>query len=293
MDSSVQWLAPALISALTLAGADVATKRYFGAGHGWDLVLVRLAVPGLFLLPYAIAHPIPRVPGVFWGWMALLAPLEIAGMLLYALAIRDSPLRLTLPYLAFTPVFNLIGGYLLLGETVSGQGLAGIVCVVLGAYVLNANNFSLRTPWGWAAPLRAIADERGSRRMLAAALIYSFTSVGSKYAMGYATPESFGAFYFVIVGFLTIAITLLYRPRQLWSMTRRPGGQALIGILSAVMVITHFLALARVQVAYYIAVKRTSLLFGMVLGAVFLGERFAPRHLLAATVMLAGVVLIV
>jgi drug/metabolite transporter (DMT)-like permease len=58
-------------------------------------------------------------------------------MAMYMVAIRDSALSLTLPYLAFTPVFTVLSAWLLLGEQVTAQGLAGIALVVLGAYGLN------------------------------------------------------------------------------------------------------------------------------------------------------------
>jgi len=57
----------------------------------------------------------------------------------------------------------------------------------------------------------------------------------------------------------------------------------------AAMVIAHFMALAEVEAAYMIAVKRTSLLFGMLYGAVLFGERHLGRHLVAGFLMVAGV----
>jgi len=288
----MSWLLLALVSAATLAAADVATKYFFRGRQGWELVVIRLAVPGVFLLPVVFAHPLPAVPPVFWAWMAVLVPLEIVGMLLYLVAIRDAPLYLTLPYVAFTPVFNVVGGYVLLGEQVTLKGFAGVLLVVLGAYLLNLDGHKLRAAGGWSAPLRAIAYERGSRLMLAAAAIYSVTSVGSKQAMSYATPESFGPFYFVLIGILVAAASLLYHPRRLRVLARGPGALAVIGALSAIMVVTHFLGIALVQVAYFIAVKRTSLLFGIALGAALLGERVTPRHVIAGSIMLGGVLLI-
>jgi drug/metabolite transporter (DMT)-like permease len=60
----------------------------------------------------------------------------------------------------------------------------------------------------------------------------------------------------------------------------------------AVMVLTHFLALERIQTAYMIAVKRLSILFGILFGALLFGDRRLLRHLLAGSVMVAGVALI-
>lgn len=66
---------------------------------------------------------------------------------------------------------------------------------------------------------------------------------------------------------------------------------AVVG-LNGLMVYTHFLALQRVEVAYMISVKRVSLLFGILFGALIFGEPGLKTHLPAGALMLAGVVLI-
>jgi drug/metabolite transporter (DMT)-like permease len=52
------------------------------------------------------------------------------------------------------------------------------------------------------------------------------------------------------------------------------------------------MAIARMEVAYMIAVKRTSLLFGILYGALLFGEKRLGLHLLAESFMVAGVALI-
>jgi drug/metabolite transporter (DMT)-like permease len=286
----MDWFTLSLLCALSLASADAFTKKFFLTYTGWELLVIRFAVPAVLLSPLLLIYPIPAVPPVFWAWIAVLVPLEILAMLLYLLAIRDSPLHLTLPYLAFTPVFNILTGSLVLGETVSTKGLLGIVLVVCGAYLLNIRQ--LKTSKNLLAPFLAITKEKGSRLMLGVATIYSFTSVAGKNAMQYATPESFGAFYYVVIGFALTAVTAIYQPATLRVIFRRPTQTLFIGALMASMVVTHFLALALVEVAYMIAVKRTSLLFGIILGAVLFKERQLAQHFLAGALMVIGVALI-
>jgi drug/metabolite transporter (DMT)-like permease len=286
----MDWFTLSLVCALSLASADAFTKKFFPTYDGWELLVVRFAVPAILLLPLVFIYPIPAVPPVFWAWIAVLVPLEILAMLLYLLAIRDSPLHLTLPYLAFTPVFNVLTGLLVLGETVSLQGLLGIVLVVCGAYLLNIRQ--LKTSNNLFAPFLAITKERGSRLMLSVAAIYSFTSVAGKGAMQYATPESFGAFYYVLIGFVLVIVTTLYKPAKLKVIFRRPAQTLFIGALMAIMVVSHFLALALIEVAYMIAVKRTSLLFSIILGAVLFKERQLTQHFMAGALMVGGVALI-
>lgn len=289
----MHWLPLVLISAVCLAAADALTKKYFSDGDGLDLVALRFIVPGVLMIPLAWWYPMPPAPVEFWGLCAVLVPLELFAMLLYMIAIRDSPLYLTLPYMAFTPVFTVLSGYLVLQETVSGPGFAGILLVVFGAYLLNLNHFNAKGWRGWVAPLRAIVHERGSRLMLIAAAIYSVTTVLGKKAMGYVTPMSFGAFYFVLIGGVMLLFMLVHRPGQLRGLTRRPMAAGVIGVMMAVMVVTHFLSIALVEAAYMIAVKRSSLLFGIIFGAILFRERHLARHFIAGGLMVAGVALIV
>lgn len=289
----MDWFPLTLLCAFSVASADAFTKRYLGDYSGRELVLVRFGAPMVLLLPWALLNPLPPVPAVFWAWIAALVPLELAAMWLYMVAVRDSPLHLTLPYLSFTPVINTVTGWLILGETVSPRGLSGVVLVVVGAYILHLGHARLRAPRTWLSPLRAIAYERGSRLMLAVAAIYSLTSVMGKGAMQYATPGTFGAFYYVLIGAVMVAAFAARHPRRLVAVARRrPGAHLLVGSFQAAMVVTHFLAIAQVEVAYMVAVKRTSLLFGIVYGAVLFHERKVGRHLVAGALMVAGVALI-
>jgi drug/metabolite transporter (DMT)-like permease len=224
--------------------------------------------------------------------MALLIPLELLAMLLYLRAIRDYPLALTLPYLAFTPVFVVVTGWVVLGERVDSAGMLGISLVVIGSWLLNARFGRL----SWHALLRpfvAIVDNPGSRMMLTVAAIYALTSVGGKAAMHWLPAERFGPFYFVLVGGTTILVVGLQRPASFGVIRRHPFAGTAAAMLTATMVITHFLALELVETAYMIAVKRTSLLFGILYGAWFFHEPQLVRNLFAGGLMVGGVFFII
>jgi drug/metabolite transporter (DMT)-like permease len=288
----LSWLLLTLVCAFALASSDAAAKRWFGGRGAWDMVLVRLSLAGLLLSPWLIWQQHGELNTAFWGWMALLAPLEVVAMLLYMRAIRDHALSLTLPYMAFSPVFIVVLGQLLLDETVSSRGLAGIALVVTGSWLLNFENIGRLSLKAMLAPFRAIVRNPGSRMMLMASLVYAFAAVGSKDAMLAVGPEGFGALYFTIVGSFSLLAVALVRPRAFRILHEQPVASLTVAGLMAVMVITHFLAIAQVEAAYMIAVKRTSLLFGILYGAILFGEQHLGRHLLAGSLMVAGVALI-
>jgi len=286
------WLTLSLLCALSLATADAATKRWLSDYGTREITLVRFVVPGLLMAPLLVLQPLPELPPAFWYWIAFLLPAEILAMLLYMRAIRDYPLALTLPYLAFTPVLVVLTGWGLLGERVSSLGLGGIFLVMLGAWLLNFDKEALADWRDLVAPLKSIARNPGSRMMLGVALLYSLTSVGGKGAMRYMPPEQFGPYYFALLGAATLVLFVGHRPRLVRALWRRPGPVLLVGLLMSAMVLTHFLAIQKVEVAYMIAIKRTSLLFGMVYGALWFGERHLGLHLVAGVLMVAGVFLI-
>lgn len=288
----MDWFFLTLLSAFALATSDALTKKSLSDYRARELVIVRFGIPGILLLPVFILQPMPPLAPEFWFWVAGLIPAEVLAMLLYMQAIRDSSLTLTLPYLAFTPVFNIITGYVFLGETVSFIGVTGILLVVSGAWMLNLEHARNHHFFNVLAPFRAIFRERGSRLMLITAALYSLTSVLGKGALAYTTPMFFGTFYYVMLGSVVIVLFSFTQKNMVNVLWRRPRAHFWVGLFMAIMVVSHFYAIQHVEVAYMIAVKRTSLLFGMVYSVVLFHERARLEQFIAGGLMVAGVYLI-
>jgi len=270
------------------------------------MAIVRSAAPMPFLLPLLFVISWPETDPVFWQTVGLLVPFEILALLLYMQALRVSPLSLSIPFLAFTPVFIVLTGWLILDEKVTLAGLMGILCTVTGAYVLHIK----ASRKGFLEPLRAIARERGSRLMLAVAGIYSLTSVLGKKAIQHSSPVFFACFYFVLLGMLTpLSIWALYRitngfsannkqSRPLWPFQKKAGPNPwgawwAVGLAQTIMVLSHMWAIHLITAAYMIAVKRTSLIFSVIYGKLIFKEKEIPQRLAGASLMMLGVGLII
>ncbi|MCP3867447.1 MAG: EamA family transporter [Gammaproteobacteria bacterium] len=286
------WLPLTLVCALALASADALTKARLSDYSLRELTFVRLTLTGLILSPLVFAQPFPDLPWAFWGWIVATVPLEIVAMLLYMSAIRDHSLAYTVPYLAFTPVFVVLTGYVLLGETLSPGGFVGILLVVTGAWLLNLKGVHLRSWRSWLAPFCSIFHNRGSLAMLGAALLYGITSVGTKGAMQYMQPELFGPFYSLLVGLMLVPLLGLATPRAIGRVWRKPWAVLGTALLMGLMMVTHFIAITQVEVAYMVAVKRSSLLFGILYGALLFHETGLGRHLAAGSIIISGVLII-
>lgn len=275
------WVWLALGSALSLSLSDVAAKKALRSADPWVVAWIKLAGATLVTFPLFFFTPWPD-PWPFLGIVALAVPLELAALYGYHRAIARSPLSMTVPMLAFTPVFLLGVGWVFLGEAPGWHGAAGVLLVAVGAYLLPG------AEGGVLAPLRAIWREPGARTMLLVAFVYAFTATLGKMAVGMAHPLFFGAFYpLVLATALTPAVLTARRRAALTGLS--PRLVLSLGVAYGAMIVFHFSAIVRAPAAFMIAVKRTSLLFAVLWGRLVFHEQFSHRRVLGAALMLAGV----
>lgn len=289
-DTMTAWLTLALLCALALATSDALTKRALASHDEYLVAWLRLVLALPPLLIGLLMTPWPAIGPGFWRAVLLALPLELAATILYVRALKLSPLSLTLPLLALTPVFLLLFPTLLLGERLTAGGATGVALIAAGSYALNLGHWRQ----GLLAPLAAIAREPGCRCMFGVALLYSITSTLGKQAIGASAPLFFGAVYFTLftAAFTPLAIRRR-NPATPAPVTRQAlRAMALPGLLYGVMILAHMLAISQAQVAYMIAVKRTSLLFGVLYGRLLFHEERFRERLFGAALMLAGVLLI-
>ena len=282
------WFLLSILAAFSLATADALTKRYLGHLSPYAMGLGRLLFALPWLLGALLVIPVPPVDRVFFYCLALGLPLELLAFTCYMKALKVSPLSLSLPFLAFTPVFVILSGWLFLGEKVSPAGALGIFLIVVGSYLLNLS----RAPAGVLEPLRAVWREPGSRLMLFVALLYGVTSANGKLAILHSSPAFFAVVYFVLLTLCVFVLALRrgFRTRDLRTLFF-PGAM-LVGIFVAAMIISHVIAISLTQAAYMIALKRTSVLFGVLYGAFLFKEEKMRERIVGTGIMVAGIFLI-
>lgn len=282
------WVALALVCALSLAAADALTKRALSEGNEYLVGWLRLIFTMPFLGALLVFVDFPPLDRTFYLAVGAALPFELLAFILYIRALRVSPMSLTVPFLAFTPVFLIAASYFIAGEEVSPRGVSGILLVAAGSYALNFRHVGK----GLLEPFRAISRERGSLIMLSVALIYSVTSSLGKVAISHSSALFFGAAYYLVFPLLYTPFAL---PRIRWSEISGKDLRALslVGLLNAAMVSTHMLAMSMTKVAYMISVKRTSLLFSVLYAHLLFREGYLRERFFGSALMFAGFVLVV
>jgi drug/metabolite transporter (DMT)-like permease len=284
------WIVLSLTSAFSLATSDALTKRIITPANEYAIAWLRI-VYSLPMLATALAFtPIPSLDATFYLAFCAALPLEIAAILLYYKALRVSPLSLSLPFLSFTPVYLMLFSWLFMGDKVSAAGAAGIMLIALGGYGLNLS--ALRA--GPLGPLKAVLRERGSLYMLAVSLIYSATSALGKLAITHSSPAFFGAAYYLALAICLLPVVIILSGgRQFFTEFKGTARAAFLpGAFDAVQSVTHFFAVSMANVAYMIAIKRSSLLIGSVYGFLLFGERNVRERLIGSLLMFVGFVVI-
>jgi uncharacterized membrane protein len=281
----MHWFLLSLITAATQAVKDTFLKAAMGRTDPTVAMFLYSAGAAVFLWLLAAASPEAVFSPAFWPLLLLGGALGGVTYRLYGLALRRGDLSLTLPMLAFTPLFLLVTSPLTLGEFPRPGGLVGIALVVAGAYVLNLRE----RRHGLLGPVRALFTNAGSRLMLAVAAIWSIGANIDKLGLQASSPALWGASVYTAtaLGLLPFLGRSL-RP-ALAALPGIPWAIGAAGLLEAVGLFCQMHALPQTQVAYVIAVKRLSIIFGVLLGAAVFREPDLAHRLPGAAVMVVGV----
>ena len=248
---------------------------------------------------FALALPVLGALLAIDGWPELqpgLLPVLLVfsvmiavGSLLIIRATRIAPLSTSMPVLSFTPAFLLVTSWVMLGERSGPQGTAGVLAIVVGAYVLNAHQRSV----GLLAPLKALVTSRGSLYVLGTALIYAVTANLGKIGILKSSATFFTTASYLVVSLIVLPFMLRTTAGQARVLRAHARPLLLMGAAAAVMMICYAVAVQMTIVPYVVALKRTNGLFSVLFGLMLFGEGRIRQSLLGAAIMFAGVVLIV
>ena len=282
------WIVLSLLTALFYALGGAWTKKIMTRLDRYTVTWAMFAFALPIVAAVVIFTGIPEIkPKFYWGGAGTLL-LNMVAFTMFVKALKLSPLSLTFPFLSFTPVFLIFTGFIFLGEMPTPRAMAGVVFTAAGAYVLNLG----RIKEGFFAPVKAVVSEKGSLLMLGVSFIWSFAATFDKVALLGSDP------FFFILAFNT-GFTLLYLPFVLKvnpsftkELKNRPGDLLVLGALSGLMVIFQMAALRGAYVSYVIAIKRSGVIFTLLLGRIFFEENIDSSRITGTFMMAAGVFLI-
>ncbi|MCU7494954.1 MAG: EamA family transporter [Ignavibacteria bacterium] len=220
--------------------------------------------------------------------LSVTGTINILATILYMNAVSKGDISEVIPMLSFTPLFMLITSPVIVGEFPKPGGIAGILLVVTGSYLLNIN---LRKR-NFIDPVKALFRNAGTRMMLFVSFLYSITSNFDKLAVNSSSPLQHLLFLNLYV-FLGVTLVVIMRKSfDLEQIIKGRKSLFMLSLLNLLGSLLFLLAITYTYVAYVIALKRTSGMLSVLMGHFFLAEANVRERLLGAFIMFMGVLLI-
>ena len=281
------WVPIAIVTAVGFAASGSYAKALSSRTHVYVVTWAFIALSAPWTALALMRQGMPPLGDEFLGAALISVAVNMVGTTLHVKALSLSPLSLTMPFLAFTPLFMLVPSWIVLGERPSTLGLAGIVLIVAGGYAMHLDKIR----GGFLAPLKAIVSEKGSLLMLIVAAIWSISAVFDKVATVASSP----AFY---TTFFSLVFALAYAPLFIFGMRRSAPDLAtwprllLLGLFTAIMILSQFTAIEMTVASYVIAVKRAGMVLSVLFGYFFFKEKHLRARLTGALLMTVGVIVL-
>ncbi|MEG4914969.1 EamA family transporter [Microcoleus sp. B7-D4] len=282
------WLILGLLTAFFEAVKDVFGKQNLKKSDEYVVAWSLSFFSVIFLIPWVVYTGIPTLNSQFWLALLIGGSINAVTSLLYIKAIKVSDLSLTLPLVALTPLFMLVTSPLIVGEYPKLFDYIGILLIVAGSYLLNIKEKYK----GYLAPFTALLDEPGPKLMLIVALLWSIASNFDKIGVTNSSPIFWVFSLFGTISVLLLPVLLHKTPNSGRKILQQLPMLAAMGSLNAIGVLFQMQALTLTFVVQVIAIKRTSVLMGVLFGHFIFKEKDIQQRLLGAGIMILGVLFI-
>lgn len=239
-----------------------------------------------FVFPFILYEGIPLVREGFFIGLLISLLINIFAVTLYIKALHLSPLSISFPLLSFTPLFITLTGFIILKEFPSYWGIAGIILIVTGAYILE----SKEKEGGIFSPLKSLFKEKGAGLMFLVSFLWAISACADKLAV----INSSTYFYIVIFGMIFSSVYFHLAKKESNNFKKEVFLNIkyliALGFLGALMMIFQFFSISIAQASYVIAVKRSGMLFAIPFGLIFFNEKVRIRKIAGSILMAGGLI---
>ncbi len=235
-------------------------------------------------LPMLLALGLPDPAS--WPYMLASAIIHLAYYILIGLAYRAADLSSVYPITrGLAPAGSALLGWLLLGEFLRPGGWAGVALVATGVVGMAL----------WSRRQGALSRAGLGFALTNALVVIAYTLVdGQGGRLSGNTPAYvIGVEVITIPMLLPVLLHFTGLPGLLPALRNGVWWRSLLGgALSIVAYSAALWAMTRAPIGTVAALRETSVLFGVLLGALFLRERVTPARWAAAATIVAGVILL-
>jgi drug/metabolite transporter (DMT)-like permease len=305
------WALLSGIGACTNAAYFIVNKKFLETIDPNFLAASEFLCASFFLMGISWIHGIPVIGPWFLGAILVSTLLNILATILTFRALASSDISLAVPMLSFTPLFLVGTAAIFLGEIPSAIGIAGIITIVAGSYILNMAQGHTRIT----DPFRNMFTHPGVMAMLTVAFLYAVSINFDKLVVQNSDAIFGSGFEFLLLGssFGVLAVLGYYmrhpgflHPGNVTGTSGKPTPPsalhppwkylAVAGIFTGVLITIEAFTINTAYliqiVPYVIALKRMSIILIVLYGTLIFREKEIVRRLAGAGLMVLGALLI-
>ena len=272
---------PLSVFAAVLLGAALHASWNAIVKSGSDKLLTTVLVAAGSALVALVALPFLPLPApASWPYLATSAVVQVLYFALVAGAYRATDMSRAYPLMrGLAPALVAVFGLALLGERLSPVAWGGVALVSTGVFAMT---FAAQGDGSRTGTLLAILN---------AGVIASYTLIDGVGVRASGAPVAYAMWLFLLNAVPLVAWALLARRQALFAYARRNFGLGLAGGLGNLGSYGLALwAMTAAPIATVAALRETSILFGLAIAHLALGERIGPTRLAAAALIVLGAV---
>lgn len=254
-------------------------------------ISVKLLLYTITVLPFLLFgflfYEFVKVPLYFYFIAIVNVGVWILAMFLLMKSLKEADLSISIPLLSFTPIFLLFVSYILLKELPSFLGLIGILVVVTGSYILNLSS----TKHAYFEPFKSILKNKGIY-MIIVAFLFSITSSVAKIGINLSNPAYFMFMHYLIASIVMIIFFFKRLKKNKKIIKQNYVYMLILGFAVAISELLAATAFKFSIVPYVISIKRSSIIFSVIIGFLFFKEKNFKQAVIGTITMFIGVILI-
>ncbi|CAB1061946.1 hypothetical protein D1BOALGB6SA_6722 [Olavius sp. associated proteobacterium Delta 1] len=222
-----------------------------------------------------------------YGWCAGSGFIHFLYWIFLTQAYKDGDLSHVYPIMRSSPALVLVTAVLFLGEQVSFQGVAGILLVAVGVYIINMKHISSQELLG---PVKSIVNDRSTQFAFLTLISVAIYSIVDKMAVDYIHPILF-AFFHLFFGMCYYTPYILLTKKA--DIIKKEWNTGLVRIImSGVIGITGYslilIAFTIERVSYIVSLRQLSVVFAVLMGSFWLKEKHKGIRLAGALIIFSG-----
>lgn len=286
------WIALSLLSALLESFSSLFRKQATIGRRDFRLIPILSITFALPLTTYLAVTSVRAggfdyTEGVIWALLLSVALNVIAIWIRYK-ALKIGDLSELEPLSKVAPASVLLTSWLLLGESPSLYGIAGVLLIVVGALHLSSSLHGINI----AKSFTTLWKKPATRLMLIVVGLWSITVNLDKVVA--QTMSVYVYVWLLHIGIL-VGLIIMHRPsiKELVSLARAKKWVIFgISICMTLALVLQVTAVTQTYVSYVMAVRSLDVLITVFLGMYVLKEKDFVRRFIGATIMLIGVITI-